>query len=212
MEEITKNGVTFKNVPNSPAKGYNGLLTNIDNVSNGRYLYDDDSSPLICALDINWAGIEVENDKTINTTDELISWIKSNKLSDNDKDVLNECKTLITIIKDYLLRNGIESENTYYWYAGPEDLNESTMPGSSSYWHILKNTNVSNISTGDLTNDIKVNWVLAVPTICNLNNLSNGEIVTDLYDISEITFANGASYKVFRQIEPSKRLNLTFIQ
>ena len=37
MEIIIKNGIRFNNVPTSIAKGYTGLLTNIDNVTNNKY-------------------------------------------------------------------------------------------------------------------------------------------------------------------------------
>lgn len=44
-----------------------------------------------------------------------------------------------------------------------------------------------------------------------LNHISNGEDVTDAYDIKFVTTADGIKYKVYTQISPSKKTDRTFI-
>ena len=212
MEIIIKNGIRFNNVPTSIAKGYTGLLTNIDNVTNNKYKYDSESDPIISALDINWCAAEVAPGVSINTTDELLNWIKNNNgITSTQQKTLEECKNVLDIFKDYILRNQDNNENPrLYWYCGTSDINESTWPGSSTYWHII-NGNPTSIETGEITSEEKVNWVLAIPVSIGLNHISNGEDVTDAYDIKFVTTADGIKYKVYTQISPSKKTDRTFI-
>ena len=62
-----------------------------------------------------------------------------------------------------------------------------------------------------MTSEEKVNWVLAIPVSIGLNHISNGEDVTDAYDIKFVTTADGIKYKVYTQISPSKKTDRTFI-
>ena len=212
MEIIIKNGIRFNNVPTSIAKGYTGLLTNIDNVTNNKYKYDSESDPIISALDINWCGAEVAPGVSINTTDELLNWIKNNNgITSTQQKTLEECKNVLDIFKDYILRNQDNNENPrLYWYCGTSDINESTWPGSSTNWHII-NGKPTSIETGEMTSEEKVNWVLAIPVSIGLNHISNGEDVTDAYDIKFVTNADGIEYKVYKQISPSKKTDRKFI-
>ena len=68
-------GTVFNNIPsNRRAKGYPGLITNMNNVINNKYVYDPTAYSLIIALDIDWAGALI-NGKYISTTSELIQQI-----------------------------------------------------------------------------------------------------------------------------------------
>ena len=210
MEIIIKNGIRFNNVPTYPATGFTTLLTNIDNVTNNKYKYDNDSDPIISALDINWCGAEIEPGVTINTTDELINWIKNNSISNSQKQILEECKNILNAIKYVMLQN---SENIkLYWYAGAGPINSSTIPGIGSGWTEITDNNPTSIATGEKTNATAINWILAVPTSLGLNHISNGVLdVTTAYDESIVTCADGVEYKVFTQIATSKRTDRIFI-
>ena len=115
MAEIIKDNIKFSNVPNSSAKGYTGLITNADNITDKRYVYDPESDPIVMALDINWGGAEVDENKIINTTGELLTWIKegleaasqsggSAELTEEQIEALNTVANLLAFIKDYALR------------------------------------------------------------------------------------------------------------
>ena len=125
---------------------------------------------------------------------------------------------------DRIFVKGSSSETKYYWYAGPDMLTSATVPGSGTVypmtttadsqigWHIIEGEPTS-FETGDLYNPTRINWVLAIPTKLGLNNLSNGvDIVTDAYDVTTVTCADGVEYKVFRQVEDSKRIYLIFVK
>ena len=125
---------------------------------------------------------------------------------------------------DRIFVKGSSSETKYFWYAGPDMLTSATVPGSGTVypmtttadsqigWHIIEGEPTS-FETGDLYNPTRINWVLAIPTKLGLNNLSNGvDIVTDAYDVTTVTCADGVEYKVFRQVEDSKRIYLIFVK
>lgn len=89
MSEITIGGITFKNVPNKKAgvKIANKLTQSNITVSEtvAEYIASERFYNLVNAIDIDWNGFEVENpsisgevptNRTINTTSELIQWIK----------------------------------------------------------------------------------------------------------------------------------------
>jgi hypothetical protein len=97
-----------------------------------------------------------------------------------------------------------------YWYGGAGPINSSTTPGSNSNWHQINGT-PSQIATGELNNNTSINWVLAVPTSLGLNHISNGEDVTDAYNVTTVTCADGVTYKVFTQISQSKKTDRIFI-
>ena len=101
---------------------------------------------------------------------------------------------------------------TYYWYVGAGPVNASTTPGNGTGWNLISGT-PTRIETGDnaTNNNTKINWVLAVPTALNLTHLSNGDDITDLYDITIVTCADGVQYRVFTQIRASKRIDVTFV-
>ena len=124
-----------------------------------------------------------------------------------------------------IIMNGEEPSGgtKYYWYAGPDMLTSETVPGSGTVypmtttadsqtgWHIIEGEPTS-IETGDLANPEKINWVLAVPTALNLTHLSNGDDITDLYDITTVTCADGVQYRVFTQMRATKRIDVTFVK
>ena len=118
MAEIIKDNIKFSNVPNSSAKGYTGLITNADNITDKRYVYDPESDPIVMALDINWGGAEVDENKIINTTGELLTWIKegleaasqsggSAELTEEQLEALNTVANLLAFIKEYALRTAV---------------------------------------------------------------------------------------------------------
>jgi len=99
----------------------------------------------------------------------------------------------------------------YYWYAGIGPVNESSTPGSDDNWHLIDGIPTS-IVTGEQTSTEKIAWYIAVPTALNLNHISNGEDITDAYDVTIVTCADGIEYKVFTQISTSKKLDITIVQ
>lgn len=127
----------------------------------------------------------------------------------------------IVVLVDLVMKSGGETggDAKYYWYAGPDMLTSETVPGTNADnecgygWHVIEG-NPTSIETGDLGSSdcAKINWVFAVPTKFGLNALSNGEDVTDLYEVSTVTCADGVEYTVFKQIEPSKRASLAFVK
>lgn len=81
MAEITINGVKYTNVPNKKAgtkfaasltQSNIGASQAVQDYVNSAYFY-----PLVNAIDINWNGVEVEENSYINTTSDLISYIAS---------------------------------------------------------------------------------------------------------------------------------------
>ena len=98
----------------------------------------------------------------------------------------------------------------YYWYAGAGPINSSTTPGSGAGWTEVTG-NPSQVATGELVSETKINWVLAIATKFGLNHISNGEDVTDAYDVTTVTCADGVEYKVFTQISQSKKTDRIFV-
>ena len=47
--------------------------------------------------------------------------------------------------------------------------------------------------------------------LLNLNHISNGEDITDAYDVTTVTCADGVEYKVFTQISQSKKTDRIFV-
>ncbi len=107
---------------------------------------------------------------------------------------------------------GEQGEPNYYWYAGPGRVDDSTvmMPGEGDGWHLIEGTPTI-IETGDLSNAEPINWTLAVPVKFGLNHISNGEDITDVYNVSTEVFADGVEYKVFKQLTATKRTNVNII-
>lgn len=141
--------------------------------------------------------------------------LKGDVNNDGKVDVA-DIAAIIEIMKN---GGGIGGETLYYWYAGPDMLTSETVPGTNvenecSYgWHYIIG-NPTSIETGELgTSDCpKINWVLAVPTKFGLTRISNGEDITDIYDVSTVTTADGVEYIVFKQIDPSKKMDVTFVK
>ena len=79
MAEITINGVKFTNIPNKRTGVKIGNKLSQSNFTGNleEYLASEDFHKLLCAIDIDWNGIEVAENVVINDTDELINWIKS---------------------------------------------------------------------------------------------------------------------------------------
>jgi hypothetical protein len=105
---------------------------------------------------------------------------------------------------------GANAQTKYYWYAGEGPIMSSTVPGSDSNWHLIEGT-PNYIETGDLARDVKINWVLAIPVSTGLTRISNGEDVTDAYDVSTVTTADGVEYMVYKQIAASKKTSRYFV-
>jgi len=79
MAEITINGVKYTNVPNKKAgtkfaasltQSNIGASQAVQDYVNSAYFY-----PLVNAIDINWNGVEVDENSYINTTSDLITYI-----------------------------------------------------------------------------------------------------------------------------------------
>ena len=127
----------------------------------------------------------------------------------------------VVVLVDIIMKNGGEAggDAIYYWYAGPDMLTSVTVPGTNADnecgygWHVIEG-NPTSIETGELgTSDCeKINWVLAVPTKFGLNAISNGEDITDAYDVSTVTTADGIEYRVFRQISATKKTDIIFVK
>lgn len=111
----------------------------------------------------------------------------------------------------------------YFWYAGADMLTSETVPGSDTVfpmvttsedqigWHQIKGM-PSSIATGSLNNGEQINWVLAVPTTYGLTRISNGEDVTDAYDVSTVTAKDGIEYTVFKQKSATQRIDCSFVE
>lgn len=76
-------GIDYISINNDPIIFHGGgKITNSSNVDrNNTYNVSKienkgSSSPVINAIDIDWNGAQVEEDKVINTTSELLNWIK----------------------------------------------------------------------------------------------------------------------------------------
>ena len=127
----------------------------------------------------------------------------------------------IVVLVDLVMKSGGETggDAKYYWYAGPDMLTSATVPGTNADnecgygWHVIEG-NPTSIETGELgTSDCeKINWVLAVPTKFGLNAISNGEDITDAYDVSTVTTADGVEYTVFKQISATKKKDVVFVK
>ena len=114
-------------------------------------------------------------------------------------------------------------QTKYFWYAGADMLTSETVPGSGTIfpmvttgedqigWHQIKGT-PSSIATGSLNNGEQINWVLAVPTTYGLTRISNGEDVTDAYDVSTVTTKDGIEYTVFKQKSATQRIDCSFVE
>ena len=74
-------GVTFNNIPNKKLGTKIGTMLTQSNISISKdvetYIQSEDFYKLISVLDIDWAGIEIDANTTINDTADLINWIKS---------------------------------------------------------------------------------------------------------------------------------------
>ena len=114
-------------------------------------------------------------------------------------------------------------QTKYYWYAGADMLTSETVPGSGTVfpmvttsedqigWHQIKGT-PSSIATGSLNKGEQINWVLAVPTTYGLTRISNGEDITDAYDVSTVTAKDGIEYTVFKQKSATQRTDCAFVE
>lgn len=82
MSEVIIDKVKFKNVPD---KRYGTKVNDILTQSNigisadvAAYIQSQDFYTLVNGIDIDWNGIEVEDGLVLNTTADLINWIKTN--------------------------------------------------------------------------------------------------------------------------------------
>jgi len=81
MSEVIIEGVKFKNVPDKRYGTKIGDLLTQSNVGMTQtvadYMHSDAFYTLINSVDIDWNGVEVEDGLVLNTTSDLINWIKS---------------------------------------------------------------------------------------------------------------------------------------
>ena len=168
---------------------------------------------------------DVNNDGKVDEADitAIIEIIKngggvtdSNDVNKDGKVDVADIVAIIGIIKN---GGGSSGETKYYWYAGPDMPTSATVPGVNTSnecgygWHVIEG-NPTSIETGELgTSDCqKINWVLAIPTKFGLNHISNGEDVTDAYDVTTVTCADGVEYIVFKQISASRKTDRIFVK
>jgi len=82
----------------------------------------DDNYPLVNAVDIDWNGAEIDENKIINTTGELLSWIKESlaaaaqsggsvELTEEQIATIDTCSHLLSFIKDYALSTAYADEH-----------------------------------------------------------------------------------------------------
>lgn len=147
--EITKNNVTYSNVPNKKlgVKLANKITQSNIGVSQtvADYLSSEDFYSLVNAIDIDWNGIIIDENTTLNTTEDLITWINSLASSNNatvtvtNKDAtIGTTSTTIATIGDTNITAKVAEASSYF-------------PGlmSSSDYAMLHagDTNVQTVST-----------------------------------------------------------------
>lgn len=80
MSELTINDVKYTNIPNKKAGVKIGNRLTQSNIklqsSTNDYILSEDFYNLVNAIDIDWNGIEIEDNKIINTTSDLIKYLK----------------------------------------------------------------------------------------------------------------------------------------
>lgn len=79
MSQLTINNVNFTNIPNKKfgIKISNTLTQSNVNQKVVDYLQSDDFYKLVNAIDIDWNGIEIDENTVLNDTSDLINWIAS---------------------------------------------------------------------------------------------------------------------------------------
>ena len=116
---------------------------------------------------------------------------------------------------DVILRFNNSSAETYYWYVGQTnpssiDINNIQTLETEIGWHEISGTPTS-IHIGEISNPTKVNWIVLIPTLFNITKVSNGDDVTDLYDVDTITIDN-IEYRRWIQINTTKKFDYDMIQ
>ena len=192
--EKTQNGIKFENIYKS------GGVSIGDTLIQSSFNSEEDipsvtNFPLINAIDIDWNSANVGNNKVINTTGELISWIKDNQLSEEQKEAL---QYLINIIKIIQNKNNVNVNDTYFWYAG------LTLPNSDNLISIaLDSSNEIEHWEGKefhITNTTAVASTVYVCTPVDFNVIWKDTNGFDMSLPNVITFKlNNIEYKVQRR-------------
>ena len=112
--ETTQNSILFKNIYKDGGVSINDTLIQ-SSFNPNENIPSDSNFPLINAVDIDWNGAEIDSNTTINTTGDLISWIKNNQLNNEQKEALQYLSNIIKMIKN---NGNINSNDTYFWYVG----------------------------------------------------------------------------------------------
>ena len=71
---IDSNGINFTNISLGAATMIGGKITN----SSENKIAAGKGNPIVDAVSIDWNGMEIDENTIINTTGQLISWIKNN--------------------------------------------------------------------------------------------------------------------------------------
>ena len=184
MAQTIQNNIKFNNIYKDGGVKCGDTL--IQSTWNPNAEYPSDYNfPLINAVDIDWNGAEADENTTINTTGELLAWIKSNMLSLEDRQYLELLKQMINIVRI--------NDNNLYWYAG------TTLP------------NTSNISTIGTSVTSKPSWPTSNPQSMSVTNTTGASSFiyycfpaqwnVTIYDEdkkSEMTYS-GNTYVILRQ-------------
>lgn len=115
--EITLNNIKFTNVPNKKLGTQLGNRLTQSNIgvsqTTADYIVSSGFYYLANAIDIDWNGIEINNDTTINSTADLITWIKSiassvgNGISVSGASINNNGHLIITLSDNSTIDAGV---------------------------------------------------------------------------------------------------------
>ena len=175
-------------------------------------------TPIINAIAIDWNNAKIDEDTYINTTGDLINWIKSSiedkqetqLLTNEQIEALNYISQFIKQIKE----NNINKDN-YYYYVGLEQPTGSTIisnivgPGQMG-WHLIGDTldgySLTNpiYNGGNPNNCINVNsnfddvdYYIALPAGVSLRD-GSGNDHSNEYLIQSAVIINGQTYNIFK--------------
>ena len=119
MAQTIQNNIRFGNIYKDSGVRIGDTLIQTSWDPNSEYP-SENNYPLINAVDIDWNGAEVDEDKVINTTGDLLAWIKesleaasqsgSTGLTEEQLETFNTAANLLAFIKDYALRTSDADE------------------------------------------------------------------------------------------------------
>lgn len=164
--ETTQSSILFKNIYKEGGVNINDTLRQ-SSFNPNESIPSLSNFPLINAVDIDWNGAEVDSNTTINTTGDLLSWIKDNQLNEEQKEALQYLSNIIKMIKN---KGNVNMDDSYFWYAGitlPTAVNIAAIAlGSSNTiesWNkktfVIKNTStVATPAYVCVPRDFNVTW------------------------------------------------------